>query len=382
MTWQNGRQLASVQTNSEKYQYTYNADGLRIGKTNGTVTTEYILNGSLVMRQIISDGTNTYVADYLYHETGASMAFAYYPLGGTPVYYFYNTNLQGDIVGIYDANGNKVVGFRYNAWGMFNTDVSDSDVCTATFIKASLFRYRSYIYDYEIGLYYLQSRYYDPEVGRFINADGYINANGDLVGYNLYAYCSNNPVMFVDPTGEVLSWLKAISTVVSAIIDIVVSATIIYECVTSEPKSQEFLSESDAVTDWANNYRSDSQYREKGAILYKTTDRETGTTTYSYGRTYQGFSSNTIPGFIIGYVSGGISSLFDPNKEMIGFIHSHPAAPARKHSDFPSDPDLFLLKLPGISEVYVVPYNTCNRVPSIIKASDKTSWNFPGHPVK
>ena len=63
------------------------------------------------------------------------------------------------------------------------------------------FRYRGYYYDSEIGLYYLQSRYYNPEWGRFLNADVYVNANGDLIGYNMYAYCSNNPVMGYDPTG-------------------------------------------------------------------------------------------------------------------------------------------------------------------------------------
>ena len=64
------------------------------------------------------------------------------------------------------------------------------------------FRYRGYYYNSEIGLYYLQSRYYNPEWGRFLNADVYVNANGDLMGYNMYAYCSNNPVMGYDPTGH------------------------------------------------------------------------------------------------------------------------------------------------------------------------------------
>ena len=204
MTWQQVRQLASVLTSSGTYAYAYNADGLRIGKDNGTIATEYILNGSQVMRQIIIDGTTTYVADYLYHENGTPMAFAYYPLGGTPVYYFYELTLQGDIVGIYDANGAKVVGFRYNAWGSFNTDISNSTVCTDTFLRASLFRYRSYIYDYETSFYYLQSRYYDPETGRFLNADGQLN--GGTLGYNLYAYCENNPVNYIDSTGHMPRW--------------------------------------------------------------------------------------------------------------------------------------------------------------------------------
>ena len=66
---------------------------------------------------------------------------------------------------------------------------------------ATPFRYRGYYYDNETSLYYLNSRYYDSANARFINADGYINANGDLQGFNMFAYCSNNPVMFVDPNG-------------------------------------------------------------------------------------------------------------------------------------------------------------------------------------
>ena len=85
----------------------------------------------------------------------------------------------------------------YDAWGNLTTTSSKNNF----FTDASLFKYRGYIYDWDTGFYYLQSRYYDPEVGRFINADGYINANSDIIGYNMYAYCSNNPVNFVDPKG-------------------------------------------------------------------------------------------------------------------------------------------------------------------------------------
>ena len=72
----------------------------------------------------------------------------------------------------------------------------------ANIANANPFRYRGYYWDAETGFYYLQSRYYDPATGRFLNADIHINANGDLIGYNMYAYCSNNPVMFTDPSGE------------------------------------------------------------------------------------------------------------------------------------------------------------------------------------
>ena len=216
--WKNGRQLASYRAGSVTYGFEYNADGIRTNKTGGGVTTEYVLNGSQVMRQIIDNGTTTYVADYLYHENGTPMAFAFYEVGGTPVYYFYETNIQGDIIAIYDENGAKVVGFRYNAWGSFNTDKSNTTICTDLFLRASLFRYRSYIYDYETNFYYLQSRYYDPEVGRFINADNQISDVGsDALGYNLYAYCTNNPVNLTDPNGHWPGWATKLAVAVGVV---------------------------------------------------------------------------------------------------------------------------------------------------------------------
>jgi len=114
--------------------------------------------------------------------------------------YLYEKNLQGDIIGIYTTSGTKVATYVYDAWGK---TVSSSYVSGHSNVYTyNPFRYRGYYYDTETGFYYLQSRYYDPATGRFINADGYINANGDLQGFNMYAYCSNNPVMYVDYTGE------------------------------------------------------------------------------------------------------------------------------------------------------------------------------------
>ena len=86
------------------------------------------------------------------------------------------------------------------------------------------FRYRGYYYDTDTGFYYLNSRYYDPQVKRFINADdiSYLGANGDMQGFNLYAYCSNNPVMYADPSGNLPSW--AIKLIVAASIVVAVAA--------------------------------------------------------------------------------------------------------------------------------------------------------------
>ena len=88
------------------------------------------------------------------------------------------------------------------------------------------FRYRGYYFDKETGFYYLQSRYYDPVIGRFLNADSHVNANGDLIGYNMYAYCSNNPVMNVDPDGEAV--LPVLIKLVKVALTLAAIGTVVY----------------------------------------------------------------------------------------------------------------------------------------------------------
>jgi len=109
------------------------------------------------------------------------------------------TNGQGDVIGIIRGNGTQVVGYRYDAWGNVK-EVSGS--MSGTLGKANPLRYRGYVYDEETKLYYLESRYYDPEVGRFINADAYAATGQGFVGNNMFAYCLNNPVNMMDSTGE------------------------------------------------------------------------------------------------------------------------------------------------------------------------------------
>ena len=112
--------------------------------------------------------------------------------------YAYIHNLHGNIVGILDASGSLVVEYSYDAWGK-PTAVAGGMASTLGALNP--FRYRGYVWDEETGLYYLQSRYYNPEVGRWINADGELSeVGGDIRGYNLFAYCFNNPVNMDDPT--------------------------------------------------------------------------------------------------------------------------------------------------------------------------------------
>ena len=106
-------------------------------------------------------------------------ALPIYPDGNLVGTYLYDS--WGKLLGIYDANGNK----------------TDNPI-----LVENPFRYRCYYYDNETGLYYLQSRYYDPVVCRFINEDSLLGANQDMLSYNIFAYCSNNPITFHDPTGH------------------------------------------------------------------------------------------------------------------------------------------------------------------------------------
>ena len=103
-----------------------------------------------------------------------------------------------------DNNGNTVVEYKYDAWGNHKVvDANGNEITSSTHIgNLNPFRYRGYYYDVETGLYFLKSRYYDPEVGRFISLDNvfYVN-NCRINGVNLYAYCINNPVMYIDTIG-------------------------------------------------------------------------------------------------------------------------------------------------------------------------------------
>ena len=175
---------------------------IRTSKTVTGTTHYYTLNGS----QILTEQFGNIFIVYLYDESGSPIGMQYRTNSmaeGTFYTYLFEKNLQGDIIAVYNTSGTKLVSYVYDAWG--NVTVTNHNVSgTNSGARHNPFRYRGYYYDTETGYYYLQSRYYNPKWGRFLNADsiGYLGANGDLISYNLYAYCSNNPVMYVDPTGE------------------------------------------------------------------------------------------------------------------------------------------------------------------------------------
>ena len=119
--------------------------------------------------------------------------------------YFYVKNAQNDVIAIVNSNNETVVSYQYDSWGKLLSceDTSENDI--VSFINP--YTYRSYFYDSDTEMYFLKSRYYNPELCRFISADGIVNANQDILGNNLYAYCSNNPVKFYDPSGQSIALL-------------------------------------------------------------------------------------------------------------------------------------------------------------------------------
>ena len=119
--------------------------------------------------------------------------------------YFYRRDALGNVTALLDKNGNTVVKYVYDAWGNHKVlDANGVEITDTTHIgRLNPFRYRGYYYSEDLGLYYLKSRFYDSELGRFISPDTIDYLTPDTInGLNLYAYCNNNPVMNVDPSGH------------------------------------------------------------------------------------------------------------------------------------------------------------------------------------
>ena len=168
---------------------------MRTHRTNGAVSYEYIYNGGSLSRLTVTnelDGS-TKVMDISYDAAGKPMSLTY---NGTR--YIYATNIQGDVIAILNTSGNKVVEYTYDAWGNI---LSVTGSMANTLGQYNPLRYRGYIYDHETGLYYLQSRYYNPTWGRFINADSFVSTGQGMLGNNMFAYCTNNPVNNADHSG-------------------------------------------------------------------------------------------------------------------------------------------------------------------------------------
>ena len=200
MNWQGGRQLASMTKGSDTLSFAYNESGLRTSKTVNGVTHSYVWQGS----KLAADITDAYALYFHYDSSGDVIGFTR-TANGTDTEYFYVKNLQGDILKVITVTGTEAATYTYDAWGKLLTS-------TGNLADINPLRYRGYYYDAETNLYYLQSRYYDPEVGRFISSDKIASTGQGILGANMFAYCLNNPMMFTDINGcEPKPWQWAIS---------------------------------------------------------------------------------------------------------------------------------------------------------------------------
>ena len=215
-TWQSGRKLAGMQKSGTSTTYKYNSDGIRTEKVVNGVKTVYYIVDNAVVAESCSNGVNIL---YLFDESGTRIGMTY---NGQNYYYLFNA--QGDVTAIMNSSGAVEYRYVYDAWGklvgIYNgsgQDVTNNTALTNVGYHNPI-RYRGYYYDNETGFYYCSSRYYDPEVGRFVNADGYISTGNGVLETNMYAYCLNNPVNMFDPSGEIaITTLILIGSIVAGV---------------------------------------------------------------------------------------------------------------------------------------------------------------------
>ena len=194
-TWTRGK-LSGLSRQGSQISYDYNAFGQRISKTYSGSTDYrcefcYDESGRLVCETKYSD-SGSVIDKIIYLYDVNSIIGMVHTLNGVESTYYFQRNLFGDVIGIYNTNGIKVGGYAYDAWGNHAVTLDTNGIATRNPI-----RYRGYYYDTESGLYYLNARYYNPEWRRFISPDDTAYLDPESVnGLNLYAYCNNNPVNY------------------------------------------------------------------------------------------------------------------------------------------------------------------------------------------
>lgn len=291
-TWAKGRQLQSMSRSGEAVTFVYNSDGLRVQKiATSTGTTKYSMHGRNLVH--LTNGS-----DSLHFFYDAQNKPAIVEFNGAAYAYLYNQ--QDNIIGLVDNAGVQVVSYSYDAWGQI---INTTGSLANTLGKLNPFKYRGYIYDEETGLYYLRSRYYNPDLCRFINADDVesMGADGDINGYQLFIYCMNDPVNLKDEAGSwsLPNWAKiAISAAI--IIGAAVVATVATGGVACIAAGAAIGAANGAVSGAVG-----------GAITGAIQSRiETGSWDNALEAAVDGAVDGFLGGAVSGFIIGGITSKF------------------------------------------------------------------------
>ena len=296
MTWKNGRQLATLTNGQTSASYDYDESGIRTKKTVNGVTTTFQLDGS----KIVSENRNGTVQSYFYDENGSVLGIVY---GGEN--YYFRKNFRGDVLAILTASGEVVVEYSYDPWGNI---LAVTGTLASTLGADNPFRYRGYYYDTETGFYYVSSRYYDPEVGRYLNADGYVSTGQGILGNNMFAYCGNNPVNNCDPSGQFFISALLVGGLVLG------SALLLSGCSAKpEPKPEPYKSADDAARAFSEQVYSSSEYirHEYSTEIYSRTVK--GETTYNYNPPRAGKPH-----------SASVGNSTPKGTKVVAYAHTHP----------------------------------------------------------
>jgi len=201
-----GRKLSKLIKGTETIEYTYDANGLRASKTvkeTATGTVKSVTTYQYVGDQLVYEKRGDMHIYYMYDVAGCLSGIRYI-VNGVQSDYYVVCNSRGDVEAFYNGAGELKARYIYDAWGnVINIiDANGNEITNQNNVgHINPIRYRGYYYDEETNLYYLQSRYYDAEVGRFISVDGFVSTGQGIVGTNMFAYCYNDPVNMVDING-------------------------------------------------------------------------------------------------------------------------------------------------------------------------------------
>ena len=351
--------------------YSYNADGIRVSKNVNDVRHEYYLDGSRIIKETWADQT----LEFLYDENNSVYCIVYTGGDGAGRYYLIK-NLQGDVTRILNNNLETVAQYVYDPWGklVYILDADGEPNSGISIANINPIRYRGYYFDMETGFYYLNARYYDPALGRFINPDEYVSTGQGITGFNMYAYCNNNPINLSDHTGSLPVRNTMAMMTDGGKTPLYMKRMFEFMQYTIDHNINLYYSADSAAEAWANENRELSAERERVAYIYECYGFYYLSDTYSGMKNFAFVQNNVI------FPTLRLQFCQEPYGTVYGMIHSHPAPGYRQHNDYPSAEnsirggDRIAFNTFKYQEMYIVPYERCKNTPPIIKYTDPQTW--------